>query len=178
MLTNLRMTMLSGLATSFVRPFCGSFSSDNPRGTTRARRPNPEEIRPSLPKVRQRFRSMIASASGKAITAAIVVTTVVVLLPTCEAEAQTTIHMNGYSATRQRTKHRGGGQGKADHAAGRTSSCTTPPTSRGGRRALTARPSPTSIDAARRQSGDLQQYSTGVGIGHLERERPRRLLRD
>ena len=37
---------------------------------------------------------MIARASGQAITAAILVTVVAVLLPTCEAEAQTTIRMN------------------------------------------------------------------------------------
>ena len=37
---------------------------------------------------------MIARASGQAITAAILVTVVTVLLPTCQAEAQTTIRMN------------------------------------------------------------------------------------
>jgi hypothetical protein len=88
--------------------------------------------------------SRLAASFVRAMTAAILVTVVAVLLPTCEAEAQTTIRMN--PSHRLDKGESIAVEGKASSPCSRmaTSSCTTPPTSRDGQRARTARPSPTS----------------------------------
>ncbi len=141
MLINLRMTMLSGLATSFVRLLCSSFSS-------------------------------------KAITAAIVVTAVAVLLPTCEAQAQTTIRMNGNQRLDKGQSIVVAGKGRLimqpDGNLVLYDAANQP-------RWATGTNGKAVTHVIMQPDGNLVIYNNaarGVGIGHLERERPRRLLRD